>query len=244
MKTNRILLAAFFMLLFFPLRAQLDRDDHLTLLFYQAGSVSYQSNPNLVPKTTLKENPPNHFMGRLYFLFDVEARNWVSADVSFFGALVNVAAQGNNWKNTANVGFVELGFGRMLNNKRPIRFGGNTDMLLGLGFNLGARGLAVGQNRFAKTMGVGIGPAFATDIQIGSRLHLFTVAELAGLWGADEVKAARFKCDAVLTFKVLNWLGVTLTPNYESYNFNRGNERRDIYKFKTIQLGITVNNIF
>jgi hypothetical protein len=146
-----------------------------------------------------------------------------------------------------NSPLLEFGWGFNFNTNNPFKIAPSTDMIIGMGFNLG--GLTMMSNRLdytstkpsLKFSGAFIGPTLGANIQIGNRINLQNVLELS-IAGNGTSKGTRFETYSNINFFITKNFALSVIPTFQKYNIkeeDNGFEIRTKSISKFIQYGLT-----
>lgn len=142
---------------------------------------------------------------------------------------------------------IEFGWGFNMNEDHPFKIAPSTDLILGVGFNLG--GITLESNRLEEFStlsklnfsGGFIGPTIGANIQIADRVNVQNVMELS-LAGNGISKGTRFELNSNINFFLSKRIALSLIPTFQKYNLNEndnGVEFRKKILNKFMQYGIT-----
>lgn len=137
-------------------------------------------------------------------------------------------------KNGGNVShWWESGGGWFLHPNRPISLGGDADLLIGLGGNIGigevflinSKGKLPKYNAGKiESLLLHFDVELAASVQISDKMNIHTLFSFGysesmtggGNWGKH--KGGRFKMETWATYKITRWFGVTLKPYYVGHS--------------------------
>jgi len=220
-------------------------DDHATFLLYQRGKAAIFSQGN--------DNGPiladaSKVQSRFYSMKGVGTfgtDEYMTMDLSFFAALPMEFLTKKPVDSYA-LSLVEFGYGWTFNKEKPLKIG-PAEIRLGMGGNLGARAYTVVDSvQYMKNVvGVLISPVFHSFINIGDRFQLFNTNEF-GIIYRPEYQGFRSKFDFIATYKIFNWLGLTVNPNFERVFLGEKDNSTEVdhhLRFRYLQLGITLINV-
>ena len=225
-------------------------EDRYTFLLGQFGTSSMQIIDPL--GTSVKEFNSigtSSMSGR--FISSYENDAYWSMDISAeIAGLAGLITQGVSWDPTSySLSLAEFSGGWTFNKKNPITLG-PASFQFGLGGSIGARMFSVmDQPETASYIGY-VGPVIHSFVNIGSRIQILNLNELGAVTAGEGMGGKRAKFDALVTYKVLNWLGLTVNPSIERFHHDStliedGNliseEAHNFkYQFSMLQLGFSI----
>jgi hypothetical protein len=147
----------------------------------------------------------------------------------------------------SNSPLLEFGWGFNLNTNNPIAFAPSTDMIFGIGFNMGGINVSADRLDWQSTKaalrfsGAFIGPTIGANIQIDDRVNIQNVLELS-LAGNATSKGTRIEAYSNINVFLTNRIAFSIIPTFQKYNLqvnDNGLETRTKTFSKFIQYGLT-----
>lgn len=235
---------------YFIFEIQAQDEDRFTFLLGQVGSSGMQIiDPT---GTTLKDYNgirTSSMSGR--FISSYATNGYWSMDISGeIAGLAGLITQGVSWDPTSySLSLAEFTGGWTINKNNPITLG-PASFQFGLGGSIGVRMFSVmDQPETSSYIGY-IGPVIHSFVNIGSRIQILNLNEFDVITASEGMGGSRLKIDAIITYKVLKWLGLTVNPSIERFHHDSiliedGNliseEDHDFkYQFSMLQFGFSI----
>lgn len=119
---------------------------------------------------------------------------------------------------TTNYPAFEFGWGWQLNTDHPLKLGSNTDLLFGLGFNLGVSNYKAFGPPKINSSPVYIGPTFGLNLQMGDRFNIQNVVELNIFKeGKTNTSGSRVELRSNINYRILKGFSLSIIPTLQTY---------------------------
>jgi len=140
---------------------------------------------------------------------------------------------------------LDFAWGWHLNRRRPIKLGGNANVLLGMGFNMGlyAARTFPPQNKINATPAY-IGPTMSANLQIGERFNVQNTIRinLSKEGRTQQMSGSGSSLDMLVSYKLSDQFGISIAPVFSGYSYKKDKKTNVDYEYKyitrNIQLGI------